>query len=146
VHVDGGAVHVREGFIDMVVRRITPAAGAAIVLFAAKIAAGASQQLDDSAEAAAAIGKRIHVWVIFEIFTVDHGGAIDFTDSSFHLVVGLDQAARHIGFFLYTKQHLSPAQVASGAQISGMVARSVGIHGGGNNGRGKADETQGEHS
>ena len=40
VEVDGGAVHVVQGFVDVPVRSVTPAAGAAVIFFAAEVGAG----------------------------------------------------------------------------------------------------------
>ena len=125
VKIHGCPMHIFERLIDMPVRPIAPPGGAAVVLFTAKIGTGASQQLDNSVEAAAAVEMKIHGRVVVDILSIKHGGTIDFTDSSLHFVVGLDQTARDIRLLLNAQQELSPAHVAARSKIRWMAPLSL---------------------
>ena len=137
----GCPVHMFECLIDVLIRRIAPAAGSAIIFFASRIGAGASQQFHDSAETAPPIEARIHARVIVQVFSVDHSGTIHFGDGRLHFAIGLKQLARHIRFFPNPQQELSRAQIASGAQVGGMASRCVGIDGRGKYGDNYTNQT-----
>jgi hypothetical protein len=127
VKIDGCPMHMFERLIEMAVCRIAPRVGAAVILFAAQIGTGVPKQFDDFVKAAPAVETRIHGRVILEIFPVEHGGAVHFADRSFHLVVGLNQAARHVGLLLDAHKQLSSPHVAAGPKIRRVVAGCVGV-------------------
>jgi hypothetical protein len=140
--IDSCAMHVFERLIDVLPGCVTPAAGAAIVFFASKIGAGASQQFHGLSKAAPAIEVVVHARMIIEILSVNHGGPINFGDGGFHFAIGLSQVARYIGLLADTQQELSPAQVAAGVQIGGVAAGRVRINGSWNDCSGQTDQAE----
>jgi hypothetical protein len=65
--------------------------------------------------------------VILEIFLIDDGGSVEFTDRRFRFAIGLDQPARDIRLFAHPPQQLNAAKVAAGVQIGRMSARSIAV-------------------
>jgi len=105
--IDGGPMYMFESLIDVPVSCVAPAASAAIILFASKIGTGASQQLRGSSETVSSFQVRIHARVIVEIFSVDDGGPVDFSNGRVHFMIGFDQIARHIRLLPDAQQELS---------------------------------------
>jgi hypothetical protein len=129
-----------ESLIDVLVSGIAPAAGAAVIFFAAEVGAGGAQQFHDFAEAFAAFKAQIDARMVVQVFSVEHGGAIDFTDGGSGFVIGFHQMARDVRFLADAQQELRGAQTAAGAQICGMPAGRIGIHGGWRNRNGQSDQ------
>jgi len=129
-----------ERLIDVLVSRISPTAGAAVIFFAAQIGASRAQQVHDFAEAFAAFESQVDARMVVQVFAVEDGGAIDFADGGFGLVIGLDQMARYIRFLANTQQELSGSQITAGTQICGMPAGCIGIHRGWRNRGGQSDQ------
>jgi hypothetical protein len=134
-------VHVFERPVDMPVRRIAPPAGTAVVLFAREIATSLPQQFHGSAEAISAGHIQVYMRVLVDIFVVDDGRTVDFTDGSFRFVIGLDKVPRYIRLFPDAQQKLSGAQIAACAQIGRMAAGCIGINNSGCDDGGRADQT-----
>jgi hypothetical protein len=144
VQVDGGAMHVVEGLVDVTVGCITPAAGAAVVFFAPEVGAGVAQKLDGSAEAAATIEVDVGPRMVVYIFAIEDSGAVDFMDSSLDFAIGFDEAAGYVGFLANTHEVLGGAEVAASAEVGGMAAWSVGIERDGGKGCGNCEQCEGE--